>query len=232
MIFDIILIAVLAFCIIRHFIGGFTSSILGIGKFIISVALAVLFGKLIAGLLADGFVGSSISYGVFVKLKEYIGGLNLNEFFDSIPEGFRRFAQLVGADVDALKLQYQSAVTNDETIRAMADNIARPLVETVSAILGYALVFLVVFIALSIVCGLLKFIHIPVLSTIDKWLGLALGVVIELFSVSLLSTVVYTALEVAAALTGDVGIMDFYNNSFVFKFIYNLRFFEFVRNLL
>lgn len=232
MIFDIILIAVLAFCIIRHFIGGFTSSILGIGKFIISVALAVLFGKLIAGLLADGFVGSSISYGVFVKLKEYIGGLNLNEFFDSIPEGFRRFAQLVGADVDALKLQYQSAVTNDETIRAMADNIARPLVETVSAILGYVLVFLVVFIALSIVCGLLKFIHIPVLSTIDKWLGLALGVVIGLFSVSLLSTVVYTALEVAAALTGDVGIMDFYNNSFVFKFIYNLRFFEFVRNLL
>ena len=232
MIFDIILLGVLAFCVIKHFIGGLTKSIFGIGKFILSVVMALLFGKIIGGILADGIVGDAISYGVFFKLKEYVNGEELREFFNNVPSGFERFAKFIGADVNALREQYQFASSGDETLREMADNISRPLAETVSGILGYVLVFLVVFIALTIVIALLRNIKIPVISTLDKWLGLALGLILGLFSASMLATVFYTALEVAAALTGDVGIMDFYNDSFVFKFIYNLKFFEFVRNLL
>ena len=232
MIFDLILLGLFAYCVIKHFLGGLTKSVFGIGKFIASVLMALLFGKLIAGLLADGIVGSAISYGVFYRLKEYVNGEELKDFFNNVPAGFERFAKLIGADVEELKAQYQLAASNDDTLREMADNLSRPLAETVSGILGYILVFLVVFIALTIVIALLRNIKIPVISTLDKWLGLALGVILGLFSTSLLATVVYTALEVAATLTGDVGIMDFYNDSYVFKFVYNLRFFEFVRNLL
>ena len=89
-----------------------------------------------------------------------------------------------------------------------------------------------VFVAITVVIACLKRIKVPVLTSFDKWLGLGLGVLLGVFAASLLSTVLYTALEVAAALTGDGRILDFYNDSFVFKFIYDLKIFEFVRNLL
>lgn len=229
---DIIILAVIAFPAIKHYRGGITGTVLGVGKFIVSVVMAVLFGKLAGTALADGIVGSAISYGAYFKVKEYVDGSSLSSFFADPPEGFLRFSKLIGADVSALKEQYGNAAGTDETLREIATTVSRSITATVSAILGYVLVFVIVFVALTIVFTCLKKIKIPVLTSFDKWLGLGLGILLGLFGASLLATVFYTALEVASALTGDGNIMDFYNDSFVFKFIYELKFFEFVRNLL
>ncbi len=229
---DIIILAVIAIPAIKHYRGGITGTVFGIGRFILSVLFAVLFGKLVGMALADGIVGAAISYGAYYKINEYVDGSSLSSFFADPPEGFVRFSKLIGTDVSALEEQYGNAATTNETLREMAAKASRPITETVSAILGYLLVFIVVFIALTIVIACLKKIKIPVLTSFDKWLGLGLGIVLGLFGASLLSTVFYTALEVASALTGDGNIMDFYNDSFIFKLIYNLKIFEFVRNLL
>lgn len=229
---DIIILAVIVIPAIKHYRGGITGTVFGIGRFILSVIFAVLFGKLVGMALADGIVGSAISFGAYYKVKEYVDGNSLSRFFADPPEGFVRFSKLIGADVSALEDQYGNAATTDETLREIAATASRSITETVSAILGYILVFVVVFFALTVVIACLKKIKIPVLTSFDKWLGLGLGILLGLFGASLLSTVFYTALEVAAALTGDGNIMDFYNDSFVFKLIYNLKVFEFVRNLL
>ncbi len=229
---DIILLAVIVIPAIKHYRGGLTGVFFGIGRFIMSVVSAVLFGGIVGKLLADGVVGSLVSYGTYYKVKEYVDGGSISTFFADPPEGFIRFTKLIGADLPSLKEQFGSAQYSDETLRKIASSASRPLTETVSAILGYIAVFLMVFVALSVVIACLKKIKVPVLTSFDKWLGLGLGILLGIFAASLLSTVFYTALEVAAALTGDGRILDFYNDSFVFKFIYDLKIFEFVRNLL
>ena len=230
--FDIILLAIIVIPAIKHYRGGITDTVFGIGRFILSVVTSVLFGGLVGRFLADGPVGSLVSYGTYYKIKEYVDGISLSSFFESPPEGFLRFSRLIGADVSLLKEQYGGAASSDEVYRQIARTASSSLNETVSSILGYVAVFIVAFAVISVVISCLKKIKIPVLTSFDKWLGLGLGIVLGLFAASLLSTVFYTALEVAAALTGDGRIMDFYNDSFVFKIIYELKIFEFVRNLL
>lgn len=229
---DIILLAIIVIPAIKHYRGGLTGVFFGIGRFVLSVISAVLFGGMVGGLLADGVVGSLVSYGAYYKVKEYVDGTSISSFFADPPEGFIRFTRLIGADLPSLKEQYGSATYSDETLRKIAASASRPLTETVSAILGYLAVFLVTFVALTVVIACLKKIKVPLLTSFDKWLGLGLGILLGVFAAALLSTVFYTALEVAAALTGDGRILDFYNDSLIFKFIYDLKIFEFVRNLL
>ena len=228
---DLILLAIIAFCVIKYYRGGITGTIFGIGKFLLSIICAVIFGGLVGRLLADGPIGSLVNYGMRYRISDYLEERSMSSFLADPPEGFIRFTKMVGADLSSLQNEFGGR-NDDRVLGELAERIARPVTETVSGILGYVAVFLVMFIAATIVISCLKKIKIPVLTSIDKWLGLGLGVVIGVLGASLLSTVFYTALEVAAALTGDGGVMRFYEDSIVFKFIYDLKVFEFVRNLI
>jgi CheY-like chemotaxis protein len=66
----------------------------------------------------------------------------------------------------------------------------------------------------------------------DKVLGLALGIVLGLLSASLISTALYSVIELVAAVNSNSDIMNLFNDSYVFKFMYNLKMFDFIRSLI
>ena len=99
-------------------------------------------------------------------------------------------------------------------------------------IFGYLIAFALSFIVLTIIINLLCNIKIPILHKINKLVGLAMGFAIGFFIASALSTVFYTCLELVSSVKNDSAVMNAYSNSFVFKFIYELRIFEFIRELI
>ena len=93
-----------------------------------------------------------------------------------------------------------------------------------------AAIFIGAMILSKILITWLSKIQIPLITKVDKTLGLVLGIVLGLIATSLLATVIYTVLEVSAVVSAQPEVMASFNSSYVFRFIYNLRIFEFIRN--
>ena len=120
-----------------------------------------------------------------------------------------------------------------ESVHAkLGELISATVVDTVCSVIGYVVVFLLSYLVLSIAVSGLQKIKIPILSGVDKTFGLLLGIVLGIFNASLVATAIYCALEYYAAINSDPTVMCIYTDSCVFRFIYNLNFFDFIRNLI
>ena len=101
-----------------------------------------------------------------------------------------------------------------------------------SGMISFVLIFATVMVIAGLIIRAISNIKIPIITDFDKWIGLALGVVIGIVTASLLSTAIYSVLEFTSAANGSPDVMNAYNNSFVFKLIYDMKVFEFIRNLI
>ena len=88
------------------------------------------------------------------------------------------------------------------------------------------------YIVLSIVIKGFSKIKIPIITKIDKLLGITLGLALGVLGVAFISTATYSILEFISAIKNSEEIMKIYSDSHVFKFIYDLRIFEFIRKLI
>lgn len=231
--FDLILIGVILFFVIKYAIKGLMQAILSFGKFIFSVIIAIAFGKPVAAWVSDGFMKKWLSDGVYAKISEHIvDGQSLSDFFNDLPDSFVKLVKLFGGDMSLLQQKYGSVESSEAVIYDMASTISNPIADVASAIIAYVAIFLVALIILSILATLFKKIKIPILSGIDKILGLALGLVLGILSASMLATVIFTILELVSAVNGNAEIMNYYYDSLIFEFIHKFNIFNFIRELL
>ena len=231
--FDVLLIGVILFFVIKYAIKGLIQAIFSFGKFVFSVILAIVIGKPVAAWISDGFMRKWLSDGVYGKIcKHIVDGQSLSEFFSEIPEPFVRLVKLCGGDLSMLQQKYSNAENSEVVIRDMASTIATPVADVASAIIAFIAVFLIAFVVLSIVASLLKKVKVPVVTGIDKVLGFVLGIVLGLLSASMLSTVIYTVLELVSTVNNNPDIMNIYYNSVVLEFIHKINIFSFIRELL
>ncbi len=230
---DIVLLGIILFSAIRHFSKGLMSIFYNIGKFIVSILAAVLLGKPVGALISNGFMSAKVNGFVYEKLCGFVGdSQSLADFFADIPAGFRTLVSTFGVDLEGLCETYSNAENTETVLRDMASTIGSPIANMISAIIAYISIFLVVFIVLTIVLFFVKKIEIPVFKTLDKVLGLVLGLALGIFSASLIATTAYSILEFVSAMNTDSTVMNVYSGSYVFKFIYDLKIFEFIRNLI
>ena len=103
--------------------------------------------------------------------------------------------------------------------------------EAISGIAAFIVVFILALLLSKLFVKLLSKIKIPIVTKVDKFLGAILGCILGILFVSILSTTVYTILEMISLLSNDAEIMNVYDNSHIFKYIYDLKIFEFIRNL-
>jgi uncharacterized membrane protein required for colicin V production len=101
-----------------------------------------------------------------------------------------------------------------------------------AGIIGFAVSFFAVFFASGLIIRMLSKIKIPIITKIDKLLGLCLGLIIGALSISLLTTAIYSIAEIVVFLDETSDAMRLYNDSYVFRFIYDLKLFDFIRNLI
>ncbi len=101
-----------------------------------------------------------------------------------------------------------------------------------AGIIGFAVSFFAVFFLSGLIIRMLSKIKIPIITKIDKLLGLCLGLIIGALSISLLSVAIYAVAEIVTFFDGGSGAMSVYHDSYVFKFVYDLKLFDFIRNLI
>ena len=106
------------------------------------------------------------------------------------------------------------------------------LVMIISPFLGHVSVFVISLILITMLVNIISSVKIPIISKIDKVLGAILGVFIGFVVISALSTGVFSFLNLMHNFVGDSAVMQIYHDSFVFKNVYNLRFFEFIKELI
>ena len=106
------------------------------------------------------------------------------------------------------------------------------LLAIMSSILGHISVFAISFILISMIIDLISSVKIPIISKIDRVLGAFLGIFVGFVIASAISTGAFSVLSALHNTVGDSVLMNVYHDSFVFKNVYNLRFFEFIKELI
>lgn len=230
---DVIIVATFLFFVIKYGVKGFIQAIIGVGKLIGAVLAAIFLSKPLAIWISDNFISDALSNVVYNKFSEnIIDGASLSGLFNNIPEWLSELVKLFDVDIAALQAKYGSEEAGAEVIRDMANTMSGPIADMISSIIAYIFVFLVVLLLLTIIAKILSKIKIPIITGIDKFIGLCLGVVLGVCSVSMIATTVYGILEFFAALNHNPEIMNIYNDSYVFKFVYEIKIFEFIREII
>lgn len=230
---DFVLLAIIALCAFKHYRSGFMCSVLNFGKLVIGVLCASAFRRPLGNFISQNIVHPRLSEMLYQKISTSVPSCNsLAEFFASVPDSIVSTIELFGGDIAELGTKYSDAENTELVLRDIASTVSEPISNTVSGIVAYVVIFVTAVASVSIIVLILKRIRLPIITRFDKWLGLSLGICLGLLLSSMLSTVVYSLLELIAATDNNVNVMNVYERSLAFKFIYELKIFEFIRKLI
>ena len=214
---DVLFMAVFAIPVFRGWRRGFTKSILGLGRLVLSLVITILFGSAFAGRIDERFINPPVFEAVSKKFSSIAAEVTasaeggIDALVEKIPEAFRGYLDLTTVDptaeINALVEQWS---------RTVADGISK----VISLILGFVLLFVISFILLTVAIFIVnKLVKLPVIQSVDKILGLAVGAFSGAVTVVVLSILL-------SAILGLVGQGELEEGSFM------LRLFAGVKDLL
>ncbi len=204
---------------------GFIKAFFGFGKTIISVLAAYIFGPKLSKWFFENVFSEKINDKISDMLSSAIekSGSTVEELIQNIPEFLKKFI-----DIDSLTSKFGAdSIATQDIADQMSEAISNPAAAFLSNIVAYILVFILAMILLSIVAFILdRVFKLPVLHAINRLLGTALGVIVAFVDLCLLSYVVSFLVSV---LSGKVDSLsgDIINQTYIYKFFYNLDFFRF-----
>lgn len=182
-ILDIALVGIVFLTVFVYYKRGFVRAVLGFGKVLLSLICAVLFGKMVGGLLAEKFFDARLTDSVYKTLSGlYEAGsetFDLSRLAEKIPSSLRTLAERCGADIDSVASGGAGdTAASAERLREISAGIASPISTVISNLLGCVLVFVTAYLLFLLGSFILESVaELPVLRTFNKILGLCLGVV-------------------------------------------------------
>jgi hypothetical protein len=123
---------------------------------------------------------------------------------------------------------------SDLAFSLLSGNVNVPILplRIISSLFSYSTIFVVSFAVISIAINIISDIKIPVISQIDRSLGALFGLFVWISFASMIASCAFSALAAFHGLIGNAEIMNIYNDSIIFKTVYNLNFFGFVKKLI
>ena len=211
-IIDILLIAAAAAMILIGVARGFIKTVVESAKLVASIVLAVLLGGLVGNFFQVAFVENVVREPVHNWVDETVTAVSEELNVDGIMAELPDF--ILGDDLRAEIEEATSQESRDAMVADVTEAITKPLSIAISKVMGYAVVFLVAFLALSVVAWLLnKWAESnEVVNTVNRILGGVLGGISAVITLLLVSSVI-------RMFWGDA---DFYQNSILLKFLGNL----------
>ena len=227
LIFDGILVLSAAGIIILCTMKGFVGSVLSFGKTVISLILAYLFDEKVAAWLSDGFLGQWIRDSVFSMFRNmYDAGaetFDLSHAVEEMPEAIRALLSNLGVDMNAISAAGASNAANAEQLREFSLSVSGPIVDFVSSVLGFLLVFFVSMIAITILVKVSDLITaIPGIHFCNQTLGFLLGVALALVVVLLLARVGAALLALATSSNPDSQFAGVYEKTHIMQYLNKL----------
>jgi uncharacterized membrane protein required for colicin V production len=141
--------------------------------------------------------------------------------FERLPQEFVKFLNNLGVGIESLKAEYGQVVeANAEILHGMADKISAPIVGIISSIIGSVVCFVVPLIFFAYLNRRSKLAESnSVIRFFDKVGGVFAGIIVGYCVVVGVVFLLYIIFQTVVAFNSQSQIMDFYNNSFLFKFL-------------
>lgn len=222
MILDLIIFGIILLLVIIGAARGIAKTLLNL----LSVAAAGIFSYLAAGLLSNliytAFIGPSITNSVTDSMADSTAaaGAVVQDAIDGLPEFMVNIFSFFGITTDALSKSADTALNTAGTSAAQAVEIAvKPAVTGVLSIILIVLLFIIfLIICKKISKKLERLFHIPIVGTLNRILGGALG----FLEGSAVCLIVIFVLKISMAVSGDPIISsELIDGSYVFAAVYN-----------
>lgn len=226
-ILDVIIIITLAIPIIQGFRKGFVKMVLRFGKFIVSCVCAGLFCKKLGVWLRDKWIYQFVYDKINgIVETEVENGATIDSIAQTLPEGLEETLSTFGVDVGTVAEEL--AVSSETAIADFTVKVSSYVANIASVVVGFAILLVVSMIVLSIVGAVLNAIvtRIPVVKTINAWLGGAMGVLLGVVTAWGAAQLVVTILGFFAMVDySDAVILNFFHDvnplGWIFRLIAN-----------
>ncbi len=239
LIIDICLVAVSAFIIIKFTLKGFFSSILDVCKLGLSAIIAYIVRIPIAKLFSSLFMERAMKSVVNTSLEAYLNtdlakiSIDISALHESTPEFFEKFLSHFGLDYEKFFADLSDLTQNQnrEAIDPIVDNLGPAIAMLLSIVLALIVGFVVSYIALIIIAKLLENLtKFDGIKTANRWLGFALGVVISLLIMWLVSMGLLALVEFVSPVAPNIISSNLTEGSMIVGLLENLSIIDLIKN--
>ena len=215
---DIIMVGMAVLIVAMCTTNGFVKPILKLTKALIIILITGVIATNLVDFCRDAFVNDmfegKISTPIVEKIEEGAGDINLEGIKEQLPQSIKTFLKINDVDID--KYLQSAEDKGMEIVKAIGIKVEMLLIDTVSNIISYLIAFIISLVICSVAIFILeKILSLPIVSTIDKTLGLVWGVVESYIVIS----------AMAFALSMFMG-MEFLEGTFVANFLYQIGVFS------
>ena len=226
---DISLLVVIALTVGVYWRRGLIRSLMGAAKTVLAIILTYTFGDTVSQWLYTTFLQPAMQDYVHTRLEEAVASGELSSgmasLVDETPVWLQQLLDLF--DVDLVALFQDISVTNFGEIEALVIRIVQPVAEFLSAIVGYAVVFLVSSLCLSLVVLIMgKVADLPIIKTCDRTLGFILGLACAVVYSSIYVLLLYVLLGWIEIQYSTVPFSAGFDASFLFRQAYEWNLFR------
>ena len=221
---DIIILVICGIVIFKAWKAGLIKSVMGLVTGIVSFIAAYSFSPVLGDHIYEKYALKTISNGIAKTLESLsqtaAGTFDLSsmvkEMPDSLVQIIKRYA------VDSGKLEEMCSGIKEgtsETVASVAEYIAAPIADTLSGAVAFIILFIGVFVILSLLTFIVDLIfHLPVLNGTNKTLGLIFGIVEALIIAFLVSNVAAAVITSLGSVDSSIFGAHAVEGSFVMKF--------------
>ena len=182
-ILDVIVLVVLAIPVIQGFKNGFVKMVLRFGKFLVAFVCSCLFCKPLGTWLRDKWVYSFVHEKISGLVgREAQNGATVDSIAESLPAGLQKSLSTFGVDVS--EVAGDVAEAGEQAITAFTDKISGYVANIASVVVAFVALFIVGLLLFLLVGKILNAIvtRIPVIKTINTWLGGGVGLLLGFVS--------------------------------------------------
>ncbi len=222
---DLIILVIVFGTIWTCYRRGFVQSLWEMGKTLISFVCALLAGHYIGRFIATKYFDKLFTRLFLNKLLQE----ESSSWIHTMPNALKKLMNICGVDIDRILLD---TVDNTATIDTVAESMALPISSVISNLIGYVVAFIVSYFVFWLILMMLnKIAMLPGIKIINKALGACFGCVCAAIFVIIYVLAVRAIAYCGVALGGDGVVMALIDDSYLFKFISNMKLLNLMLNM-
>lgn len=236
--FDGIILLVCLTTVILGVRRGFIHSVMSVCTLIAALFAAYAFTPTVSSYIEKTAMMENISESISDTIKSIsvndAGTYDLQTLFQEMVDPFRQIVDRYHADEEQLTEAMQpSDGAEEESVNALGDLIARPVVNTISGVLAFLGIFCASVILLKLLTWILDMIfQLPVLKTANTLMGLVFGLLGALIWAWLLSSLSVSFIRAMSSVAPEYFSDSVIEHSVILKFFREAQFAEMLNLLL
>ncbi len=230
---DLLLVAVFAVTVWTAYKRGFFKSVMSFVSVIASVLVAYTFTPALSVVIREKLIHSSLTSALaetVASLADAGAEAAENTVYDltALADNtqFESIVNKYGADMEAVgELIIENSAGGYDAVEKIASAVTYPVANTLATVVAFAVCYIVTLVLLKIFTLVIgSLFKLPVLSTMDRGLGIVFGVITAFIAVYVIAMVAEPCLTALSAVLPGIVTEDMFENSIILKFFadYNL----------